>query len=101
MSWTVPTPPELVTPSATMTMKCFLPVRRVRCIFSTIASIEKGTSGTRMATAPQAMPACRAMSPQRRPMTSTIEQRSWDCEVSRSLSTMSMTVLTAVSKPIV
>ncbi len=35
------------------------------------------------------------------PMTSMTEQRLWDSVVSRTMSTICMTVLTAVSKPIV
>ena len=57
--------------------------------------------GTTTAVAPQATPTFRATWPAWRPMTSTTEQRSWDCMVSRSLSMDSRAVLQAVSKPMV
>ena len=58
------------------------------------------SSGTSTAVAPTARPTYMARYPAFRPMTSTTEQRSWDCMVSRSLSMHSMAVLAAVSKPI-
>ena len=56
-----------------------------------------GCSGTITAVAPQATPTLRARWPARWPITSTTEQRSWDCMVSRSLSMDSRAVLQAVS----
>ena len=53
------------------------------------------------AVAPTARPTYSAKYPARWPMTSTTEQRSWDCMVSRSLSMHSTAVLAAVSKPMV
>ena len=86
------------TPSATMMMKCFLPVAEVANIRSMISfSKSKGISGTMMLVAPQAMPTFSARYPARRPMTSTTLHRSCDWAVSRSLSIISMQVFRAVS----
>ncbi len=57
--------------------------------------------GISTAVAPTEMPTYNARCPAWRPMTSTTEQRSWDCMVSRSLSMHSTAVLQAVSKPMV
>ena len=49
------------TPSATITMKCFLPVAEVVRIRSMMSrSKSKGTSGTMMLVAPTAMPTFKA-----------------------------------------
>ena len=58
-------------------------------------------SGKITAKAPVARPVCRAMNPASRPMTSTKNRRLWELAVSRILSMHSMTVLQAVSYPMV
>ena len=92
----------LTQPSATTIMKLVLPISRAWRIFSaTWASKSYSVSGTSTAVAPTARPTYSARYPAWRPMTSTTEQRSWDCMVSRSLSMHSTAVLAAVSKPMV
>ncbi len=59
------------------------------------------SSGVITATAPVAIPAFSAMKPLSRPITSTKKSRLWLSAVSRILSTASMTVLIAVSNPMV
>ena len=68
---------------------------------STGGSASGSTSGTNITSAPPARPAYRAMSPQLRPMTSTIVVLSCADAVSRRLEIIASTVLTAVSKPMV
>ena len=52
-----------------------------------------------MTFAPPARPACSAIQPAWRPMTSTISARWWDSAVVCSRSIASMAMLTAVSNP--
>ena len=52
-----------------------------------------------MTLAPPAMPACSAIQPACRPITSTISARWWDSAVVCSRSIASIAMLTAVSKP--
>ena len=70
-------------------------------ILSIAAASSNGISGMATATAPDAMPVLRAISPQSRPMTSTTLHLAWDSQVSRRRSTHSSTVFIAVSKPTV
>ena len=85
-----------------MTMKWVRPPSRaVRMGSITSRSKSVSRSGTSTQVAPQATPTYMARWPAWRPITSTTEQRSWDCMVSRSLSMESSAVLQAVSKPMV
>ena len=61
--------------------------------------MSNGRSGMRITFAPPAMPACRAIQPAWRPITSTISARWWLSAVVCSRSIASMAMLTAVSKP--
>ena len=61
--------------------------------------MSNGTSGMRMTLAPPAMPACSAIQPACRPITSTMSARWWDSAVVCSRSIASIAMLTAVSKP--
>ncbi len=62
-------------------------------------SMSKGCSGISTALAPPAIPACRAIQPAWRPITSTTSTRWWDSAVVWSRSMASVAMLTAVSKP--
>ena len=64
-----------------------------------MSSIDIGTSGMQIACAPAAMPACRAIQPTWRPMTSATMQRWCESPVVRRRSMASVAMLTAVSKP--
>jgi hypothetical protein len=61
--------------------------------------MSKRTSGMRIAFAPPAIPACSAIQPACRPITSTINARWCDSAVLCSRSMASMAMFTAVSKP--
>ena len=63
------------------------------------SSTSKGSSGTRVTWAPAARPACSAIQPACRPMTSTSSTRWCDSAVVCSRSIISVAMLTAVSKP--
>ena len=72
------------------------------CAFETssqTSSIVSGTSGMRIAWAPAAMPACRAIQPTWRPMTSATMHRWCESPVVRRRSIASEAMLTAVSNP--
>ena len=58
-----------------------------------------GFSGMRMTLAPPARPACSAIQPACRPITSTMSARWWLSAVVCSRSMASIAMLTAVSKP--
>ena len=70
--------------------------RETRFVMSVI---DCGTSGMQMACAPAAMPACSAIQPTCRPMTSATMQRWCESPVVRRRSIASVAMLTAVSKP--
>ncbi len=59
----------------------------------------KGFSGMRMTLAPPASPACSAIQPACRPITSQISARWWLSAVVCSRSMASIAMFTAVSKP--
>ena len=61
--------------------------------------MSNGSSGIRITLAPPAMPACSAIQPAWRPMTSKMSTRWWDSAVVCSRSIASVAMLTAVSKP--
>ena len=61
--------------------------------------MSNGTSGMRMMFAPPAMPACSAIQPACRPMTSTISTRWWLSAVVCRRSMASVAMPTAVSNP--
>ena len=58
-----------------------------------------GSSGTRVTSAPPAMPTVTAIQPASRPMTSTTWTRLWASVVECRRSTASVAIITAVSKP--
>ena len=64
-----------------------------------MSSIDIGTSGMQIAWAPAAIPACRAIQPTCRPITSATMQRWCESPVVRRRSMASVAMLTAVSKP--
>jgi hypothetical protein len=64
-----------------------------------ISSIDIGTSGMQIAWAPAAMPACSAIQPTWRPITSATMHRWCESPVVRRRSIASVAMLTAVSKP--
>ena len=66
---------------------------------ATTASTSNGFSGIRMTLAPPAIPACSAIQPACRPMTSTTRVRWWLSPVVCSRSIASIATPTAVSKP--
>src|SRR3972149_1375608 len=68
---------------------------------SQTSSMSKGTSGTRMMSAPPARPPTAATHPASRPITSTTITRWRASAVGWSLSQASITAFTAVSKPMV
>ncbi len=86
-------------PSATTTMENDRPreCRRRRCAVT--SSRSKGCSGMRMASAPPAMPAYRAIQPALRPITSTSITRLWLSAVLCSRSMASVAICTAVWNP--
>ena len=88
-------------PSAQIMMLFVLP--SFICPIRLLASFSrlKGTSGTRMYSAPQAIPASRAIFPANRPITSIMAALSWADAVSRIRLTAPTTALTAVSWPMV
>ena len=61
--------------------------------------MSNGCSGMRITLAPPATPACSAIQPAFRPITSTISARWWLSAVVCSRSMASMAMFTAVSKP--
>ena len=71
--------------------------RRRRCAHT--SSTSNGRSGTRIASAPPAIPACVAIQPAWRPITSTTITRLWDSAVVCRRSIASVTICTAVWKP--
>jgi hypothetical protein len=76
--------------------------RPLSCAFETssqTSSMLSGTSGMRIAWAPAAMPACSAIQPTCRPMTSATMHRWWESPVVRRRSIASEAMFTAVSKP--
>ena len=79
----------------------FLTTFNTTLYFSATSLISVLTSGTIIVSAPTDRPAHKARSPQSRPITSTINVRAWLEAVSLILSTHSMIVFNAVSKPIV
>ena len=80
---------------------CFLPFKRPCLISLATSAKSKSCSGIKICSAPLATPVQSAISPARRPITSTINVRTCDVAVSRRRSSASNTVLMAVSKPIV
>ena len=92
-------PSRGVAPSATTTIEKLRPRswRRRRC--ATTCSMSNGRSGTRIASAPPAMPACVAIQPAWRPITSTTITRLCDSAVVCRRSIASVTICTAVWKP--
>jgi len=70
-----------------------------RFTISASSEMSKGASGTTIAVAPPAMPACNAIHPASRPMTSTTMMRSWLSAVVCSRSMASVAICTAVWKP--
>ncbi len=86
-------------PSAQTTIANFL-LRSKRSRTTAVSrSMWKGRSGTTMACAPAAMPACRAIQPVWRPISSTTITRWCDSAVVFSRSRASVATETAVSKP--
>ncbi len=86
-------------PSATTTMPYAFPRRSLARIFAHTCSTSNGTSGRRMTSADPVRPVWSAIHPTYRPMTSTTNTRWCALAVECSLSTASVAVVTAVSKP--
>jgi hypothetical protein len=90
-------PSERVAPSATTTIENVLPVVSWRWrMCSQTSSTSNGRSGTRMTSAPPAMPDHVAIQPASRPMTSQTITRSCDSAVECSRSIASVAICTAV-----
>ena len=92
-------PSRGMAPSETTTIEKERPRswRRRRCAHT--SSTSNGRSGTRIASAPPAIPACVAIQPAWRPITSTTITRLWDSAVVCRRSIASVTICTAVLKP--
>ena len=91
-------PPSGTAPSET-TMTGAYSLRKQLFTQSHTRATVNGRSGTMIAFAPPAMPACRAIQPAWRPITSQTSARRCDSAVVRSRSTASVAMCTAVSKP--
>ena len=78
---------------------CILPLFLPSIIVLQSSALSNPNSGTITDSAPPAIPAYKAKSPQFLPITSTIETLSCDVEVSLILFIASTTVFKAVSKP--
>ena len=85
-------------PSATTTIGAYWSANRCSTLAQTL-SMSNGRSGIRITLAPPASPACSAIQPAWRPMTSTISTRWWVSAVVCSRSIASIAIFTAVSKP--
>ena len=85
-------------PSATTTIGAYLVWNRCSTHAQTW-SMSNGCSGIRITFAPPAIPACSAIQPALRPITSTISARWWLSAVVCSRSMASIAMFTAVSKP--
>ena len=92
-------PPFGRAPSAATMMDERLPRARRASMAATIEANRKGISGIRITSPPAAMPACRAIQPASRPMTSTSITRWWLAAVVWIRSIASVAMPTAVSKP--
>ncbi len=97
--WSIPFRPSARAPSATTTIENRRPDRSRALILSHTFASSYGISGIRMTSAVPASPACSAMKPAWRPITSITMTRSWLSAVVCSLSIASSAVFTAVSKP--
>src|SRR6185312_11476076 len=95
----VTVPPLGNAPSATTTIEKCRPAASRAMILSQTFRMSYGISGMRITSAVPATPACRAMNPASRPITSITITRSCDSAVVCSLSIASSAVLTAVSNP--
>ena len=85
-------------PSETTTIGAYWDWNRCST-YSQTCSMSNGCSGIRITFAPPAMPACSAIQPACRPITSTISARWWHSAVVCSRSMASVAMFTAVSKP--
>src|SRR3954453_7701572 len=92
-------PSSMIAPSATTTIEKKLPRRWRARIASQTDSRSTGRSGTRITSAPPAIPECRAIQPAWRPMTSSTSTRLWLSAVVCRRSMASVQTCTAVSKP--
>ena len=85
-------------PSATTTIGAYRVSNRC-CTYAHTFSMLNGFSGIRTTLAPPAIPACSAIQPACRPITSQISARWWLSAVVCSRSMASIAMFTAVSKP--
>ena len=97
--WSAIVPSTGTAPSATTTIEKLAP-RRCRCwMRSHTSPMSNGSSGTRMMSAPPAIPEYVAIQPAWRPITSTTITRSWLSAVVWSRSMASVAICTAVLNP--
>ena len=92
-------PARGVAPSDTTTIENVRPLAWRRRMWPQTSSMSNGRSGTRITSPPPAIPACAAMNPAWRPITSRTITRLCDSAVVCSRSTASVAICTAVWKP--